>query len=129
MTQGKKINFWKTRQSLFQHVGVFRSLGGFQPLQENKFGTRLFDNPKGTVFTNMSTVPSYDAKFAYWSVANGNEDDRNDECDLKTKEKKKRCFFWAKTIEPHDHVTLVFDNPIPMKAALVEMGADKHEKD
>ena len=38
MTQGKKIEYWKTHSSLFQHVGIFRSLGGFQTLQEKKFG-------------------------------------------------------------------------------------------
>merc|ERR1712224_667330 len=126
MTQGKRIAYWKQRQSLFQHVGVFRSLGGFQPLQENKFGSRLFDNPGGSVFTNMTAVPTFDAKFAYWPGSKGPEDTRNDECDFKTKAKQKRCWFWAKTVEAGDYVTLVFDSEINMKAALVEFGAEKH---
>merc|ERR1719149_397040 len=45
MTQGKRIDYWRRYPSLFQHVGIFRSLGGFQPLQEKKFGKLIFDNP------------------------------------------------------------------------------------
>merc|ERR1719428_2139593 len=65
MTQPKRINYWKSHPSLFMHVGVFRSLGGFQPLQERKFGKLLFDNPSGHVVSNFTTVPTYNAMFAY----------------------------------------------------------------
>ncbi|CAE8703792.1 unnamed protein product, partial [Polarella glacialis] len=54
MTQGKKIEYWKQHPSLFQHVGIFRSLGGFQPLQERKFGKLLFDNPGGSTFHDLT---------------------------------------------------------------------------
>lgn len=109
------------------HVGVFRSLGGFQPLQERKFGKLLFDNPSGHVISNFTTVPTYIPQFAY--TPGGNEDHRNDVCDLQTKAKKKRCWFWAKEIKAYDHITIVFDVPFKMKAAFCEFGADKHEKD
>merc|ERR1719191_2344928 len=79
MTQPKRINYWKAHPSLFQHVGVFRSLGGFQPLQERKFGKLLFDNPRGMVYSNMTIVPTYEARFTYWP--GGDEDTRNDQCD------------------------------------------------
>lgn len=128
MTQGKRLEYWKTQQSLFQHVGVFRSLGGYQPLQENRFGNHLFDNPPGVVFANMTGVPTFEARYAYWP--GGNEQDRSDECDLQTRAPRKRCFYWAKTVMPGDHITLVFNADVPnVMAALVEFGAEKHEKD
>merc|ERR1712110_323860 len=81
MTQGKKIEYWKKKPSLFLHVGVFRSLGGYQPLQEKSFGTKLWDNPPGAVLYNMTTVPTYDVQYAYFP--GGDPAERQDTCDLK----------------------------------------------
>ncbi|CAE8594464.1 unnamed protein product, partial [Polarella glacialis] len=66
MTQGKKIEYWKQHPSLFQHVGIFRSLGGFQPLQERKFGKLLFDNPGGSTFHDLTVIPTYESNFVYF---------------------------------------------------------------
>jgi len=129
MTQGKRIEYWKKYSSLFQHMGVFRSLGGFQPLQEKKFGKKLFDNPSGTVLYNMSIVPTYDSRFPYFP--GGEPEDRNDVCDFQaspanTKAKTKKCWFWGKAIKAHDHLTIVFDNEVPIKAVFVEFSELPH---
>lgn len=128
MTQGKRIAYWKQRQSLFQHVGVFRTLGGFQPLQETKFGKALFDNPPAKVVTSFTDiVPSYDPKYVYWP--GGNEENRNDVCDYKAPPQHKRCWLWAKNVKEGDTVELKFEADVEAKALLVEFGAPKHEKD
>eukprot|EP00930_Biecheleria_cincta_P091746 TRINITY_DN8139_c1_g4_i1.p1 TRINITY_DN8139_c1_g4~~TRINITY_DN8139_c1_g4_i1.p1 ORF type:complete len:672 (+),score=129.97 TRINITY_DN8139_c1_g4_i1:79-2094(+) len=130
MTQGKKIEYWKAHPSLFQHVGIFRSLGGFQPLQERKFGKLLFDNPPGAVISDMEVVPTYESKFVYFS--GGEPEGRNDKCDFKAspqKTKVKRCWFWAKHPQIGNHMTLVFESEIGVKAVFIEFGSDKHPKD
>lgn len=133
MTQGKRINYWSNHPSLFQHVGIFRSLGGYQPLQEKKFGKLLFNNPPGTAVWNFSIVPTYEGKFAY--ISGGELGDRNDVCDFKAsqkahKGKQKRCWFWAKDIQPYMHYTIVFDKAIDFNAVFMEFGhAGHHPKD
>lgn len=132
MTQGKKIEYWKQHESLFQHVGIFRSLGGFQPLQEKKFGKAVFDNPPGQAHWNMTLVPTYDGKFIYFP--GGEPEGRNDQCDFKAsnannKAKLKRCWFWAKDVRRGDHMTLVFDREVDLKAAFIEFGLAAHAKD
>jgi len=131
MTQGKRIDYWKTNPSLFQHVGMFRTLGGFQPLQERKFGKLVFDNPRGTVHSNMTQIPTYEGRFAY-SVG-GDPDQRNDVCgegsDKPKNGAKKRCWFWAKTVTKGDHITIVFSPHIILSAAFVEFGVAGHDKD
>lgn len=132
MTQIKRIDYWKKHPSLFQHIGIFRSLGGYQPLQEKRFGKSLFDNPSGSILTNMTIVPSYDEKFAYFP--HGEPATRKDVCDYaaspKTAQaKKKWCWFWAKRLLPGDHLTIVFDIDISMKAVFVEFGIPAHPKD
>jgi len=133
MTQAKRINYWENHPSLFQHVGIFRSLGGYQPLQERKFGKLLFNNPPGTVFWNMTIVPTFEGKFSY--ISGGEVGDRNDVCDFKAspksfKTKLKRCWFWAKQIFYGDHLTIVFDQGIALKAVFIEFGqTGQHAKD
>lgn len=131
MTQGKKIEYWKTHSSLFQHVSIFRSLGGFQTLQEKKFGKgSIFDNPNATVTRNLTIVPTYDTKFIYFP--GGDPQDRKDSCDFSQspqKQKVKRCWLWAKSPQAGQHLTLTFDRDIPMKAFLAEFGNDAHPKD
>mmetsp|Transcript_61192 Transcript_61192/g.178841 ORF Transcript_61192/g.178841 Transcript_61192/m.178841 type:complete len:246 (-) Transcript_61192:348-1085(-) len=133
MTQGKRIDYWKKQPSLFQHVGLFRSLGGIQPLQEAKFGKQLFDNPPGKVVWNMTIVPTYEGKFTYWP--GGEPDNRNDACDFSVSRahkgagKVKRCWFWGKQVKKGDHLTIVFERALDMKAVLVELGHSAHPKD
>lgn len=131
MTQGKKIEYWKSHSSLFQHVGIFRSLGGFQTLQEKKFGKGpIFDNPPANVTRNFTIVPTYDTHFVYFP--GGDPVNRNDVCDFSAspqKQKIKRCWFWAKNVKAGQHLTLLFQHDISMKAVLVEFGHDKHPTD
>ena len=131
MTQGKKIEYWKSHSSLFQHVGIFRSLGGFQPLQEKKFGKgTIFDNPNATLVSTFALVPTYDARFIYFP--GGDPQTRNDVCDFTAspqKQKIKRCWFWAKSPQGGQHLTMIFQKEIAMKAFLAEFGNDAHPKD
>jgi len=133
MTQKKRIDYWRKYPSLFQHVGMYRSLavGCFQPLQEKKFGKLIFDNPMATPLWNYTIVPTYEGKFAYWP--GGELGERNDVCDFKAskahKGKIKRCWFWAKQIKRGDHFTLVFEKAITLKAVFVEFGNHVHGKD
>lgn len=131
MTQGKKIEYWKSHSSLFQHVGIFRSLGGFQSLQEKKFDKGpIFDNPPANITRNFSIVPTYDSQFIYFP--GGDPQTRNDVCDFSAspqKQKIKRCWFWAKNLQANQHLTLLFQKEVPIKAILVEFGNDQHPKD
>ena len=131
MTQGKKIEYWKSHSSLFQHVGIFRSLGGFQTLQEKKFGKgTIFDNPPGELARNLTIVPTYDLRFIYWP--GGEPSNRNDNCDFSAspqKQKVKRCWLWAKDVRRGQQINLVFQAAISLKALLVEFGNPAHPKD
>jgi len=131
MTQSKRIDYWRRYPSLFQHVGIFRSLGGFQPLQEKKFGKLIFDNPMASLVWNTTIVPTYEGRFAY--IPGGELGDRNDVCDFKAskahKGRVKRCWFWAKALKVGDHLTLVFEQGIAMKAMFVEFGHPTHPQD
>jgi hypothetical protein len=132
MVQNKRIDYWRKYPSLFQHVGMFRSLGGFQPLQEKRYGKQLFDNPLATIAWDFSIVPTYEGKFAYFG--GGEKGDRNDVCDFKAskahKGKVKRCWFWAKgPITTGQHLTLIFEKSIKLKGVFVEFGQNKHPDD
>eukprot|EP00928_Gymnodinium_smaydae_P099195 TRINITY_DN9397_c0_g5_i1.p1 TRINITY_DN9397_c0_g5~~TRINITY_DN9397_c0_g5_i1.p1 ORF type:complete len:724 (+),score=142.22 TRINITY_DN9397_c0_g5_i1:163-2172(+) len=132
MGQSRRIEYWKQRTALFQHVGVFRTLGGFQPLQERSFGKLLFNNPPGTFYTNFTLVPTYEAKFIYFP--GGEPKNRQDNCDFKAsqashKARMKRCWLWVKKPSIGSHATLVFEYPVPLKAVFVEFGTDQHQKD
>ncbi|CAJ1424490.1 unnamed protein product [Effrenium voratum] len=130
MTQGKKIEYWKSHSSLFQHVGIFRSLGGFQALQEKKFGKLLFDNPEANLSRTLTVVPTYDVKFLYFS--GGEPEGRMDTCDFSAspqKQKLKRCWLWAKNVEANQHVTVTFAHETQVKAIFLEFGSDAHPSD
>lgn len=132
MTQSRRIEYWKQAPSLFQHIGIFRSLGGYQPLQEKTFGKPLFDNPVGLTAWNMLIMPTYEGRFSYWS--GGEPSNRNDMCDFKAsnahaKTKMKRCWFWAKRPAKGQHMTIVFQHDIKLKAVFMEFGHEKHPKD
>lgn len=134
MNQRKRIDYWKKSASLFQHVGVFRTLGGFQTLQERRFGKLLFDNPASSSTWNLTIVPTYEAKFAYFP--GGEPRSRNDKCDFTKskaheKQKRHRCWFWASQVPKNSQLTLQFSayGGIPMKAVFVEFGHAKHPED
>ena len=132
MTQGKKIEYFKNHGSLFQHVGVFRSLGeGFQVLQDTKFGKTLWDNPEANISKNLTIVPTYDTKFLYFP--GGEPAKRKDVCDFSASPKQKsgvkRCWLWASHVQAGQHVTLSFKTGITVKALLFEFGSDFYPKD
>lgn len=131
MTQGKKIEYFKSHTSLFQHVGVFRTLGdGYQILQDTKFGKTLWDNPAGEVTKNLTIVPTYDVKFLYFP--NGEPAKRKDVCDFSASPKQKtakRCWLWATHVQAGQHVTLTFASAVKVKALLFEFGSDFYPKD
>merc|ERR1712046_445583 len=86
----------------------------------------------GAIDANMTIVPTYDGKFVYFP--GGEPQGRNDVCDFKAspvhaKAKVKRCWFWAKKVSPGDHLTLVFEKEIDMKAVFVELGHPSHAAD
>ncbi|CAJ1331124.1 unnamed protein product, partial [Effrenium voratum] len=122
--------YWKSHSSLFQHVGIFRSLGGFQALQEKKFGKLLFDNPEANLSRTLTVVPTYDVKFLYFS--GGEPEGRMDTCDFSAspqKQKLKRCWLWAKNVEANQHVTVTFAHETQVKAIFLEFGSDAHPSD
>lgn len=130
MTQGEKIEYWKKKPSLFQHVGVFRSVGGYQPLQERAFEVKLWDNPPGAVIYNMTTVPTYDSRYAYFP--GGEPVVRKDTCDLSMSQgarKTKLCFFWGKQVVAGNHLTVVFDGDVTPKAIFAQFGHEAHPTD
>merc|ERR1719215_2487059 len=134
MNQRKHIDYWRKSPSLFQHVGIFRTLGGFQPLQERKFGKLLFDNPPGSFGGNMTIIPTYEGKFAYFP--GGEPTKRNDQCDFTkspahNKQKVHRCWFWGKEVGAGDHLLITFSDPngITLKGVFAEFGHPKHPKD
>lgn len=132
MGQKKAVDYWKRMPSLFQHIGLFRSLGGFQPLQEKHFGSLLFDNPPGVITWTYEIVPTYEGKFIY--EIGGSQEKRNDVCDFKQspkafKSKTKRCWFWAKNPQVGQHLTIVFNEAINLKAFFVEFGHALHKDD
>ena len=132
MTQGKKIEYFKSHSSLFQHVGVFRTLGeGFQVLQDTKFGKTLWDNPEANVTRNLTIAPTYDTKFLYFP--GGEPAKRKDVCDFsaspKQKQGPKRCWLWATHVQAGQHVTLAFPKGIAVNALLFQFGCDPYPKD
>mmetsp|Transcript_100766 Transcript_100766/g.285645 ORF Transcript_100766/g.285645 Transcript_100766/m.285645 type:complete len:428 (+) Transcript_100766:2442-3725(+) len=134
MTQGKTIDYWRKHASLFQHVGMFRSLGGFQPLEERRFGKLLFDNPPGKLFSNMEIIPTYEPHFVYVPGGDGDMKARKDVCDYKASPAHKkvnwhRCWFWAKNLVAGQYLTLIFGTTINMKGVFVEFGHASHPTD
>jgi len=132
MTQGKKIAYWKQHAPLFSHVGAVRSGGGFELVQDGQIMNmdQPFNNPQGTVYTSMTIVPTYDARFLYFP--GGEPENRDDSCDFslqKGMQEAKRCWLWGKGIESGNHITLVFNTDVAVKAVLVELGHTSHPKD
>jgi len=134
VNQKKRIDYWRKHPSLFMHLGVFRTLGGFQPLQERKFGKLLFSNPAAQFGGTMTTIPSYEAKFIYFP--GGDPARRNDQCDYTKspahhKVKQHRCWFWATEIKAGDYLEFVFSDldGTAIKGLLLEQGHPHHPKD
>lgn len=100
MTQRETILF---KPSLFQHMGTFSSFQGtYNKLKDNNFEEGLYTNPSAEVYSNISTYQKNFPKLA-WAPGEG--------------------FFWGRSPERGDHLTVVFHEPVVVTGILVETGS------
>lgn len=100
MAQRESILF---KPSLFQHMGMFSSFQGtYNKLKDKNFEEGVYSNPEAQVFSNISTYQKYFPKLAW---------DPGEE------------FFWGRSPERGDHVTVVFLEPVVVTGILVETGS------
>lgn len=92
------------KPSLFQHIGTFSSFkGGYNKLKDKDFQEGLNTNPSAEVFSDMSSYQEQFPKLA-WDDGEG--------------------FFWARSPEKGNHLTVVFTVPTVLTSILVETGSD-----
>ncbi|KAM4737984.1 alpha-1,3-mannosyl-glycoprotein 4-beta-N-acetylglucosaminyltransferase C [Anableps anableps] len=100
MTQRETILF---KPSLFQHMGTFSSFQGiYNKLKDKNFEEGVYANPLAEVYSNISTYQKYFPKLAW---------DPGEE------------FFWGRSPERGDHLTVVFLEPVVVTGILVETGS------
>ncbi|XP_015244559.1 PREDICTED: alpha-1,3-mannosyl-glycoprotein 4-beta-N-acetylglucosaminyltransferase C-like [Cyprinodon variegatus] len=100
LTQRQSILF---KPSLFQHIGTFSSFQGtYNKLKDKNFEEGVYTNPPAEVFTNISTYQKHLPRLA-WEA--GEE------------------FFWGRSPERGDHLTVVFVEPTVVTGILVETGS------
>ncbi|XP_059188512.1 alpha-1,3-mannosyl-glycoprotein 4-beta-N-acetylglucosaminyltransferase C-like isoform X2 [Centropristis striata] len=100
MTQKAPISF---KPSLFQHMGTFSSFQGtYNKLKDKDFEENWFNNPPAEVYSDMSTYKDHQPKLA-WEAADG--------------------FFWGRSPETGNHLTVVFRTPAVVTGVLVETGS------
>ncbi|KAM6981554.1 alpha-1,3-mannosyl-glycoprotein 4-beta-N-acetylglucosaminyltransferase C-like [Tautogolabrus adspersus] len=100
LTQKEPILF---KPSLFQHMGTFSSFEGtFNKLKDKNFEAGLFNNPPAEVFTDISTFQDHLPKLA-WDAGEG--------------------FFWGRSPEEGNHLTVVFTEPVVVTGILLETGS------
>ncbi|KAF6715055.1 Alpha-1,3-mannosyl-glycoprotein 4-beta-N-acetylglucosaminyltransferase C [Oryzias melastigma] len=100
MTQRETILF---KPSLFQHMGTFSSFQGtFNKLKDKDFEESLYSNPPAEVYTDMSAYKNH--------------------LPLNAWEPGER-FFWGRSPEKGNHMTVVFVRPAVVTGVLVETGS------
>nr|XP_046252957.1 alpha-1,3-mannosyl-glycoprotein 4-beta-N-acetylglucosaminyltransferase C-like isoform X2 [Scatophagus argus] len=100
LTQKNQILF---KPSLFQHMGTFSSFQGtYNKLKDQDFEEGLYTNPSAEVYTDMSTYKEYFPKLA-WNAGEG--------------------FFWGRSPEKGNYLTVVFKSPTVVTGILVETGS------
>uniref|UniRef100_A0A3Q3F5J9 Zgc:101663 n=1 Tax=Labrus bergylta TaxID=56723 RepID=A0A3Q3F5J9_9LABR len=100
LTQKEQILF---KPSLFQHMGTFSSFQGtFNKLKDKNFEAGFFNNPPAEVFTDISTYQKHFPKLA-WESGEG--------------------FFWGRSPEEGNHLTVVFAEPAVVTRILIETGS------
>eukprot|EP00927_Polykrikos_kofoidii_P041523 TRINITY_DN35404_c0_g1_i1.p1 TRINITY_DN35404_c0_g1~~TRINITY_DN35404_c0_g1_i1.p1 ORF type:complete len:580 (+),score=79.22 TRINITY_DN35404_c0_g1_i1:80-1819(+) len=133
MGQAKRFEYFRRSPALFQHIGVFRTLGGFQILQETNFGNVLFDNPSASLFTNFTIRPTFAEHFAYRIGPQNTKKKPNDVCAMnpapKGPKQVKRCWFWAADVKAGQHLTITFRERINVKGVFAQFSLDKHPDD
>ncbi|XP_034064567.1 alpha-1,3-mannosyl-glycoprotein 4-beta-N-acetylglucosaminyltransferase C-like [Gymnodraco acuticeps] len=99
MTQKEPILF---KPSLFQHMGTFSSFQGTYNKLKDKDFEEQYTNPLAEVYTDMSSYKKHFPKLA-WDAG---ED-----------------FFWGRSPEKGNHLTVVFRGPTLVTGIMVETGS------
>nr|XP_033484937.1 alpha-1,3-mannosyl-glycoprotein 4-beta-N-acetylglucosaminyltransferase C isoform X1 [Epinephelus lanceolatus] len=100
LTQKEPIIF---KPSLFQHMGTFSSFKGtYNKLKDKDFEEDFYSNPSAVVYSNMSTYKEHVPKLA-WDAGEG--------------------YFWGRSPESGNHLTVVFRDPTVVTGILVETGS------
>ncbi|KAF3859903.1 hypothetical protein F7725_000158 [Dissostichus mawsoni] len=99
MTQKEPILF---KPSLFQHMGTFSSFQGTYNKLKDKDFEEQYTNPSAEVYTDMSSYKKHFPKLA-WDAG---ED-----------------FFWGRSPEKGNHLTVVFRGPTLVTGIMVETGS------
>lgn len=100
MTQKEVILF---KPSLFQHIGVFSSFQGtYNKLKDKDFEEGFYGNPLAEVYSDMATYQKNFPKLA-WDAGEG--------------------FFWGRSPEKGNYLTVVFTDPVVVTGIFVETGS------
>ncbi|XP_073326222.1 alpha-1,3-mannosyl-glycoprotein 4-beta-N-acetylglucosaminyltransferase C-like isoform X2 [Pagrus major] len=100
LTQKESILF---KPSLFQHMGTFSSFQGtYNKLKDKDFEEGFYVNPSAEVYSDMSTYQKYFPKLA-WDAGEG--------------------FFWGRSPEKGNHLTVVFIDSKVLTGILIETGS------
>ncbi|XP_077402867.1 alpha-1,3-mannosyl-glycoprotein 4-beta-N-acetylglucosaminyltransferase C-like [Vanacampus margaritifer] len=101
LTQKEPIHF---KPSLFQHMGTFSSFQGtHNKLKDKDFEDSVYSNPPAEVFSDMSTYKKHFPKMA-WDAGEG--------------------FFWGRSPEKGNYLTVVFTDPRVVTGITVETGSE-----
>lgn len=100
LTQKESILF---KPSLFQHMGTFSSFqGNYNKLKDKDFEEGVYHNPSSEVYSDMSTYQKHFPKLA-WDGGEG--------------------FFWGRSPEKGNYLTVVFSDPTIVTGIFVETGS------
>ncbi|XP_023268790.1 alpha-1,3-mannosyl-glycoprotein 4-beta-N-acetylglucosaminyltransferase C-like [Seriola lalandi dorsalis] len=100
LTQKTPILF---KPSLFQHMGTFSSFQGtYNKLKDKDFEEGFYTNPAAEVYSDMSTYQKHFPKLA-WDAGEG--------------------FFWGRSPEKGNYLTVVFTDPTVVKGIFIETGS------
>ncbi|XP_040008289.1 alpha-1,3-mannosyl-glycoprotein 4-beta-N-acetylglucosaminyltransferase C-like [Xiphias gladius] len=100
LTQKEPILF---KPSLFQHMGTFSSFQGtYNKLKDKDFEEGFYTNPAAEVYSDMSTYQKHFPKLA-WDAGEG--------------------FFWGRSPEERNYLTVVFTDPTVITSIFVETGS------
>ncbi|XP_070696440.1 alpha-1,3-mannosyl-glycoprotein 4-beta-N-acetylglucosaminyltransferase C [Pempheris klunzingeri] len=100
LTQKETILF---KPSLFQHVGTFSSFQGtYNKLKDKDFEEGFYGNPLAEVYSDMSAYKNHFPKLA-WEAGEG--------------------FFWGRSPERGNYLTVVFTDPAVVTGICVETGS------
>lgn len=91
------------KPSLFQHMGTFSSFHGmYNKLKDSDFEEGLYTNPSAEVYTDMSPYKKHFPKMA-WEAGEG--------------------FFWGRSPEKGNYLTVVFAQPTVVTGIFIETGS------